>query len=96
MMILVTYDINTKTPEGRRRLQQVAKACLDYGQRVQNSVYECLLDVTQYADMRAMLSTMIDPEEDSLRFYQIGNHYENKVVHIGKTQTYDQCDILII
>lgn len=96
MMILITYDVNTETPEGRRRLRQLSKMCLNYGQRVQNSVYECLLDVTQYAAMREKLSCMIDPEEDSLRFYQIGNHYENKIIHVGKVQPYNQCDILII
>ena len=96
MMILITYDVNTETPEGRRRLRQLAKMCLNYGQRVQNSVYECLLDVTQYAAMREELSLMIDPEEDSLRFYQIGNHYENKIIHVGREHPYNQCDILII
>ena len=96
MMILITYDVNTETPEGRRRLRQLSKMCLNYGQRVQNSVYECLLDVTQYAAVREKLSCMIDPEEDSLRFYQIGNHYENKIIHVGKVQPYNQCDILII
>ena len=73
MLILVTYDVNTETAAGRKRLRKVAKVCVDYGQRVQNSVFECLLDAAQYAAFKAKLIALIDPETDSLRFYQLGN-----------------------
>ncbi len=96
MMILVAYDVDTKTAEGKHRLYMVAKMCVNYGQRVQDSVFECLLDITQYAEFRKKLSALIDPETDSLRFYQIGNNYENKIIRIGKTNPYDQTGILII
>ena len=73
MLVLVTYDVNTETAAGRKRLRKVAKACVDHGQRVQNSVFECLLDAAQYAVFKAQLTTLIDPDADSLRFYQLGN-----------------------
>lgn len=83
MLVLVTYDVNTETAAGRKRLRKVAKACVDYGQRVQNSVFECMLDAVQYAAFKAKLTALIDPQTDSLRFYQLGNHYKSKVEHIG-------------
>ena len=83
MLVLVTYDVNTETAAGRKRLRKVAKACVDYGQRVQNSVFECMLDAAQYAAFKAKLTALIDPQTDSLRFYQLGNHYKSKVEHIG-------------
>ena len=79
MLVLVTYDVNTETAAGRRRLRKVAKVCVDYGQRVQNSVFECLLDAAQYTMFKAKLTELIDSESDSLRFYQLGNHYKSKV-----------------
>mgnify|MGYP001129964062 CR=1 FL=1 len=85
MLVLVTYDVNTETAAGRRRLRKVAKVCVDYGQRVQNSVFECLLDAAQYT---------IDSESDSLRFYQLGNHYKSKVEHVGLHPDFDQDGIL--
>lgn len=72
MLVLVTYDVNTETAAGRRRLRKVAKVCVDYGQRVQNSVFECLLDAAQYTMFKAKLTELIDSESDSLRFYQLG------------------------
>ena len=83
MLVLVTYDVSTETPEGRRRLNRVAKKCVAHGQRVQNSVFECNLDWSQYVALREELKNMINPEEDSLRFYNLGNSYEKKIVHIG-------------
>ena len=96
MLILVTYDVNTENAAGRKRLRKVAKVCVDYGQRVQNSVFECLLDAAQYAAFKAKLIALIDPETDSLRFYQLGNQYKNKVEHVGRAPQWDQDDILLI
>ncbi len=96
MLVLVTYDVNTETAAGRRRLRQVAKSCVNHGQRVQNSVFECLLDAAQFAVFKAGLSAMIDPEEDSLRFYQLGNNYKNRVEHVGRHPRYQQDDVLIL
>ena len=84
MLVLVTYDVNTETAAGRKRLRKVAKACVDHGQRVQNSVFECLLDAAQYAVFKAQLAALIDPDADSLRFYQLGNSYKTRVEHIGR------------
>ncbi len=96
MLVLVTYDVNTETAEGRRRLRKVAKTCVDYGQRVQNSVFECLLDAAQYTMFKAKLSALIDPQSDSLRFYQLGNSYKHKVEHIGHAPDWPQDDVLLI
>ena len=83
MLVLITYDVNTQNAQGRKRLRQVAKQCVDYGQRVQNSVFECILDYTQCAQLKASLSELIDPEKDSVRFYYLGNNHKTKVEHIG-------------
>ena len=96
MLVLITYDVNTETPAGRKRLRKVAKICVNHGQRVQNSVFECLLDAAQYAQLKAQLEVLIDSEQDSLRFYQLGNHYKNKVEQIGRRPTWAQDDILLL
>ena len=70
MLVLITYDVNTETKEGRRRLQKVAKQCVNYGIRVQNSVFECVLDAAEFRKVKQILIDLIDPEKDSLRFYQ--------------------------
>ncbi|MBQ4156972.1 MAG: CRISPR-associated endonuclease Cas2 [Clostridia bacterium] len=88
MLILITYDVNTVTPEGKRRLRQVAKKCTAYGMRVQNSVFECVLDNAQYKMLKHELESTIDPNLDSLRFYTLGNNYQGKVIHIGAKGTY--------
>ena len=95
MLVLITYDVSTETAAGRKRLRKVAKQCVNPGQRVQNSVFECLLDAAQYAVLKAELTKLIDPEVDSLRFYQLGNHYQNKVEHIGVRPAFQQDDVLI-
>ena len=95
MLVLITYDVSTETAAGRKRLRKVAKQCVNHGQRVQNSVFECLLDAAQYAILKAELAKLIDPEVDSLRFYQLGNHYQNKVEHIGVHPAFQQDDVLI-
>jgi len=83
MMILVSYDISTMDSKGRRRLRQVAKTCQDWGQRVQNSLFECDLDPAQFANLKNMLLQLIDPSLDSLRFYFLGNKWRRRVEHFG-------------
>lgn len=89
MLILVAYDVNTETPAGRKRLRRVARACLDFGQRVQNSVFECEVDPAQWAALRARLIAEIDPARDSLRFYRLGGKGQRRVEHIGTKPTLD-------
>ena len=83
MLVLITYDVATTTGAGRRRLQKIAKICQNHGQRVQNSVFECIVDNTQLAELKIKLKNAMNPEEDSLRIYQLGNSYKNKVEHVG-------------
>lgn len=83
MLILITYDVNTETPAGRARLRRVAKQCVNYGTRVQNSVFECILDHAQLVKLKAILKDIIDESVDSLRFYDLGNKYKTKVEHLG-------------
>ena len=83
MLVLITYDVNTESKEGRTRLRKVARVCINYGQRVQNSVFECVLDNTQALMVKSKLEAIIDKNKDSLRFYYLGNNYKNKVEHIG-------------
>lgn len=96
MMVLVTYDVSTETPNGRRRLRHVAKACEKKGQRVQNSVFECLLDPAQWLELRLTLEDIINPEEDSLRYYFLGKNWKRRVEHVGAKPTYDPEGPLII
>jgi CRISPR-associated protein Cas2 len=83
MLMLVAYDVRTETPAGRRRLRRVAKICLDFGQRVQNSVFECEVDPAQWTALRASLIAEIDETQDSLRFYRLGADGKRRVEHIG-------------
>ncbi len=96
MLVLVTYDVNTETMAGKKRLRKVSKICVDYGQRVQNSVFECLLDATELVQLKAKLVPLIDLNTDSLRFYQLGNNYKNKVEHIGVRPSFMQDETLIL
>ena len=96
MLVLITYDVNTETKEGRKRLRQVAKICVKYGQRVQNSVFECIIDETKYVTVKAELQSIIDDRSDSLRFYRLGNRYKERIEHIGVKPEYAQDDILIL
>ena len=96
MLVLITYDVNTTDTDGKRRLRQVAKLCVAHGQRVQNSVFECLLDAAQCRMLQATLCSIMDPEKDSLRFYYLGNQYEKKVEHFGCKNTYLPEDTLIL
>jgi len=95
MVVLVTYDVSTTTPEGRRRLRRVATRCLDFGQRVQNSVFECQLNWEQWTRLKLDLIELIDPSEDSLRFYLLGNRWRNRVEHHGVNPSLDFEDPLI-
>lgn len=83
MLVLVTYDVNTETAQGRTRLRKVAKQCVNYGTRVQNSVFECVVDNAQMVLLKSGLTALIDEDVDSIRFYYLGNKYQTKVEHIG-------------
>ncbi|MBU3159491.1 CRISPR-associated endonuclease Cas2 [Clostridium frigoris] len=96
MLVLITYDVNTQTPSGMKRLRQVAKQCVNYGQRVQNSVFECVLDAAKCREVQHKLEQIIDKDKDSLRFYYLGNNYKNKIVHIGAKESIDVEGTLII
>ena len=96
VMVLITYDVSTTDAAGRRRLTKVAKKCVAYGQRVQNSVFECSLDAAQFKMLQAELTRLIDPEQDSLRFYMLGNNYQTKNKHVGAKSTWLPDDNLIL
>lgn len=96
MLILVTYDVNTTTAKGRKRLARIAKICCNYGQRVQNSVFECDLDAAKLVQVKAKMLEVIDEKQDSLRFYNLGNSYANKIENYGCKQTYDPEGELIL
>ncbi len=96
MHLLVTYDVNTTTPAGRRRLRRTAKACLDFGQRVQNSVFECQVNPAQYVQLKTRLLEIIDPETDSLRFYNLGAEWDRRVEHFGAKPSYNPSGTLLV
>lgn len=96
MLVLITYDVNTRTEEGRKRLRKVAKECVNYGQRVQNSVFECHLDATKCRQVKNILENIIDKEVDSLRFCYLGEKYKSRVEHIGAKPGFDVTDTLIL
>lgn len=96
MLLLITYDVNTETSEGRKRLRRVARICENFGQRVQNSVFECIVDPAQRADLCRKLENEIDSKVDSLRYYQLGKNWENRVEHVGAKPGYDPEGVLII
>ena len=87
MLVVITYDVNTETKAGRKRLSKVAKQCVNYGVRVQNSVFECVMDSETERLVRQKLISLIDPETDSLRFYYMGDHYQGKIRHVGAKKT---------
>ncbi len=96
MLVLVSYDVSTKDKGGPGRLRRVAKVCKDYGQRVQYSVFECMVDPTQWTVMRQKLIDLIKPDKDSLRFYFLGSNWKRRVEHIGAKPSFDQDGPLII
>ncbi|WPK11237.1 CRISPR-associated endonuclease Cas2 [Lysinibacillus louembei] len=96
MLVLVTYDVATKSTTGQKRLRKVAKTCENYGVRVQNSVFECIVDATQFKQLKLKLMDIIDSEKDSLRFYQLGTRYQSKVEHIGAKESFNVEETLIL
>ncbi len=96
MMVLITYDVNTTSLTGQSRLRKVAKCCENYGQRVQNSVFECLLDPEQLAELKHQLLKVIDTSADSLRFYNLGSKWHGRVEHIGVKEGYDPEGLLLL
>ena len=96
MLVLITYDVNTEDASGCKRLRKIAKECVNYGQRVQNSVFECSLDAAQLRILKAKLLTLMDSDKDSLRFYNLGSSYKEKIEHYGAKQTYMPDDVIIL
>lgn len=96
MFVLITYDVNITSSNGAKRLRNVAKTCLNYGKRVQNSVFECVLNESQYVTLKHQLKGIIDEKDDSIRFYKMGNNWKNKVEEIGRHTSVDVTDILLI
>ena len=96
MMVLITYDVCITSEGGARRLRRVAKACMNYGQRVQNSVFECVISESQFVTLRAILQGLINPEEDSIRFYFLGNNWPKRIEMIGRITSFDVTGTLII
>lgn len=89
MLVVITYDVNTEDTAGRKRLRKIAKECVNYGQRVQNSVFECVVDATQSRLLQNRLLSIMDTEKDSLRFYYLGNQYQNKIEQFGRKTSYN-------
>lgn len=96
MLVLITYDVSTQTEAGRKRLRKVAKICQNYGVRVQNSVFECIVDSVQLQMLKASLNEIISPEQDSLRYYNLGKNGRAKVEHVGAKPALDMEDTLIL
>lgn len=96
IFVLITYDVNTETVEGKKRLRKVAKMCVNYGQRVQNSVFECVIEPAKFKEVQHRLQEIINKDKDSLRFYYLGNNYKNKVEHIGAKTSLDIEGTIII
>lgn len=96
MLILITYDVETTTGEGRKRLRQVARECVNYGHRVQNSVFECILTEAQFVILREKLKKIIDNSTDSIRFYFLGNNWERHIEFLELNHTLDTNSALII
>lgn len=96
MLILITYDVDTSTKAGEKRLRKVAKECVNYGQRVQNSVFECVLTEAQFIGLKSILTSLINNTTDSIRFYYLGNNWQRKIEALGKETSFDPTDALII
>lgn len=96
MLYLIGYDVNTTTATGKKRLNKVARVCCNYGQRVQNSLFECNLDASNYLEVKNKLLGIINKEEDSLRIYKLGGKYKTKVEHYGTKESIDMEEPLIL
>jgi CRISPR-associated protein Cas2 len=95
-MVLITYDVNVTSETGKKRLRKVAKQCVNFGQRVQNSVFECLVDPAQFADLKGRLEMIIDKEYDSIRYYFLGDNWKRRVEHVGAKLGYDPEGFIIV
>jgi CRISPR-associated protein Cas2 len=95
MMVLVSYDVMVTSPGGQRRLRKIAKACTDYGQRVQYSVFECVVDPAQWVKLKNTLEKIIDEKIDSLRYYYLGANYQRRIEHVGAKPSYNVDGVLI-
>lgn len=95
MMVLITYDVKTETEAGKSRLRRASKKCKDFGQRVQNSVFECIIDPAQLKQLQDALNKIIDPEVDSLRFYYLGDNWKSRVEHVGAKPSIDLTGTII-
>ncbi|MCL6097293.1 MAG: CRISPR-associated endonuclease Cas2 [Bacteroidetes bacterium] len=96
MLVVVSYDVSTKTLSGKKRLRKVAETCLDYGLRVQNSVFECVVDPAQWEELKSELLSLFNKEEDSLRFYFLGANWQRRLEHYGKGTNLNIDDLLIV
>ena len=96
MLVLISYDVSTIDHDGKKRLRYIAKACKNYGIRVQNSVFECNVDSAQWVQLKAQLETICNPDRDSLRYYYLGTKYQTKKEHFGAKKTIDVEDPLIL
>jgi CRISPR-associated protein Cas2 len=96
MFIVIAYDVNTESPEGKKRLRKVSKACQNYGQRVQNSLFECSIDYGTFLQLKRGLEKIIDKDKDSLRYYNLGNKWDGKAEHIGAKPGYDPDGTIIV
>jgi len=96
LLVLITYDVNTEDSAGRKRLRLIARQCLNYGQRVQNSVFECLLDAGQAKMLQGKLVALMNKDKDSIRFYYLGNKYNTKIEHFGVKESYEPEGVLMV
>lgn len=96
MLVLITYDVNTQDEEGKTRLRKIARECVNYGQRVQNSVFECLLTPLDFNILKNKIEKIADPKKDSIRYYNLGKNWNRRVVHYGAKPTYDPEGPIII
>lgn len=96
MLVLITYDVNTETDAGKKRLRKVAKVCQNFGQRVQNSVFECLIDTARLKQLQSILDKIIDKDKDSLRYYYLGNEWRGRVEHVGAKKPLDLEGTLVV
>jgi CRISPR-associated protein Cas2 len=96
MLMLVSYDVSTTTAAGKRRLRQVSKTCVNFGQRVQHSVFECVVDPEQWVRLKSRLEGIIDKDADSLRYYYLGSNWKNRVEHVGAKPSLDMDDAIIV
>lgn len=94
-MVLITYDVNTETAAGQKRLRKIAKQCKNYGQRVQNSVFECIIDPARLKELQASLEKLIDPDKDSLRYYYLGDEWRSRIIHVGAKPSLDLEGLII-